>query len=279
MHDRLRALGFGRTTGIDVDGEVTGMLPSTEWKRTRLQKPEQQKLVRRRDHLAGHRPGLQQLHDAADGQRHRHAGLGRTALPAAPVREIEDVVTGGGARVAHATLPPLPAQARARGGDHAARWQGVDAEGTSARPSAARAYADGRQDRHRAGGGRQAPTRSTTPPRWRSTSATTRCTSPTRRSRRRRSALAHRGRERRLGCARPRRADRAPRVRLPDCWASGRARRDIAATREGKVRRRWASRAEPPRCRCRARYRLAAVAAAAARAGQRRRPACGKRAR
>ncbi len=40
-------------------------------------------VVRGRDHLAGHRPGLQQLHHAAAGRRHRHAGLGRAALQAA----------------------------------------------------------------------------------------------------------------------------------------------------------------------------------------------------
>ncbi len=35
--------GFGAKTGIDVDGEATGVLPSQEWKRKRFRKPEQQK--------------------------------------------------------------------------------------------------------------------------------------------------------------------------------------------------------------------------------------------
>ena len=35
--------GFGAKTGIDVDGETTGVLPSQEWKRRRFKKPEQQK--------------------------------------------------------------------------------------------------------------------------------------------------------------------------------------------------------------------------------------------
>ena len=34
---------FGRKTGIDVEGEVTGLLPSTEWKRKAYKKPELQK--------------------------------------------------------------------------------------------------------------------------------------------------------------------------------------------------------------------------------------------
>ncbi len=35
--------GFGAKTGIDVEGEATGVLPSQEWKRRRFKKPEQQK--------------------------------------------------------------------------------------------------------------------------------------------------------------------------------------------------------------------------------------------
>jgi penicillin-binding protein 2 len=35
--------GFGAKTGIDVEGEATGVLPSQEWKRKRFKKPEQQK--------------------------------------------------------------------------------------------------------------------------------------------------------------------------------------------------------------------------------------------
>ena len=35
--------GFGARTGIDVEGEATGVLPSQEWKRKRFSRPEQQK--------------------------------------------------------------------------------------------------------------------------------------------------------------------------------------------------------------------------------------------
>ncbi|MDP2639915.1 MAG: penicillin-binding protein 2 [Betaproteobacteria bacterium] len=35
--------GFGEKTGIDVEGEASGVLPSQEWKRKRFKKPEQQK--------------------------------------------------------------------------------------------------------------------------------------------------------------------------------------------------------------------------------------------
>jgi penicillin-binding protein 2 len=36
-------LGFGSRTGIDIDGESEGVLPSQEWKKRRFKKPEQQK--------------------------------------------------------------------------------------------------------------------------------------------------------------------------------------------------------------------------------------------
>ena len=39
----LRPFGFGRTTGIDLEGERIGVLPSTEWKRKAFRKPEQQR--------------------------------------------------------------------------------------------------------------------------------------------------------------------------------------------------------------------------------------------
>jgi penicillin-binding protein 2 len=36
-------LGLGQRTGIDIDGESEGVLPSQEWKKKRFRKPEQQK--------------------------------------------------------------------------------------------------------------------------------------------------------------------------------------------------------------------------------------------
>jgi penicillin-binding protein 2 len=39
----MQRFGFGARTGIDLEGEVTGVLPSPEWKMARFKRPEQQR--------------------------------------------------------------------------------------------------------------------------------------------------------------------------------------------------------------------------------------------
>ncbi|MDO8374405.1 penicillin-binding protein 2 [Polaromonas sp. YR568] len=43
MHDFMKPLGFGQITGIDIHGEVRGVLPSQEWKRKTYKRADQQK--------------------------------------------------------------------------------------------------------------------------------------------------------------------------------------------------------------------------------------------
>jgi penicillin-binding protein 2 len=43
IHDFMAPLGLGQLTGIDVQGELRGTLPSTEWKRAAYHKPEAQR--------------------------------------------------------------------------------------------------------------------------------------------------------------------------------------------------------------------------------------------
>ncbi|MDP2368683.1 penicillin-binding protein 2 [Rhodoferax sp.] len=43
MHDFMKPLGFGQITGIDVQGELRGLLPSQAWKRAYYKKAEQKK--------------------------------------------------------------------------------------------------------------------------------------------------------------------------------------------------------------------------------------------
>jgi penicillin-binding protein 2 len=43
MHDFMKPLGFGQITGIDINGEVRGVLPSQDWKRKTYKTREQQR--------------------------------------------------------------------------------------------------------------------------------------------------------------------------------------------------------------------------------------------
>lgn len=43
IHDFMKPLGFGQITGIDLKGEVKGVLPSQAWKRKTYKRPEQQR--------------------------------------------------------------------------------------------------------------------------------------------------------------------------------------------------------------------------------------------
>ena len=43
MAEFMKPLGFGQITGIDIEGERSGILPSTEWKRKAYRKPAQQR--------------------------------------------------------------------------------------------------------------------------------------------------------------------------------------------------------------------------------------------
>ena len=42
IHDFMKPFGFGQLTGIDLNNEKTGVLPSTEWKRNRFKTPQPQ---------------------------------------------------------------------------------------------------------------------------------------------------------------------------------------------------------------------------------------------
>ncbi len=43
LHDFSKQFGFGQLTGIDLDGERRGVLPSTDWKKQNYKDPEQQR--------------------------------------------------------------------------------------------------------------------------------------------------------------------------------------------------------------------------------------------
>ncbi len=142
MHEHLSPFGFGARTGIDLQGEVTGVLPSTAWKRAAYRRPEQQRWYAGETISLGIGQGynnftmLQLAHATATlvsgGQRH---------VPHL-VREIEDVVSGERRPVAGPAREPLPLRP-----EHVAlimdAMVDVTQEGTSTRVFAGAPYRSG----------------------------------------------------------------------------------------------------------------------------------------
>ena len=142
IHRQLAPLGFGERTGIDLEGEVTGVLPSTEWKRRTYRKPEQQRWYAGETISLGIGQGynnftmLQLSHALATlvsgGQR----------VQPRLVREVEDAVTGARTAVTPPALPALPLKP-----EHVQAvlqaMHAVTQEGTSARVFAGAPYTSG----------------------------------------------------------------------------------------------------------------------------------------
>ncbi len=132
IHDQLKPFGFGRKTGIDLESEVTGLLPSTEWKKRAYKKPEAQKWYAGETISLGIGQGynnftMLQLCSAlstlvSSGQRFKPR----------LVREIEDVVTAERKLVAHDAIEPLSLK-REDVGVVLRAMHGVTQEGTSTR--------------------------------------------------------------------------------------------------------------------------------------------------
>ncbi len=131
IHDQLQRFGFGELTGIDIEGEVRGLLPSTEWKRKAFKRPEEQKWY------AGETVSL------GIGQGRNHFTMLQLASAVATlvndgvrmkphlVKEVVDVVTRGNKLTEHQAAPQPIAKA-----ENVAiiknAMVGVNLEGTSA---------------------------------------------------------------------------------------------------------------------------------------------------
>ncbi|MDR2240183.1 MAG: penicillin-binding protein 2 [Zoogloeaceae bacterium] len=90
----MRPFGFGSRSGVDIEGEAEGVLPSPEWKKKRFRKPEQQKWYSGETISIGIGQGYNaytpiQLAQAA-------ATLANDGVMYRPhlVREIENITTG-----------------------------------------------------------------------------------------------------------------------------------------------------------------------------------------
>jgi penicillin-binding protein 2 len=142
MHEQLSPMGFGRKTGIDMEGEVTGDLPSTEWKRRRFKTKEQQRWYAGETISLGIGQGYNNFTMLQMASAMATVVSGGQRFKPRLVREIEDAVSGQRTVVANAALEALPYQP-----EHTQvirnALQGVAKEGTSARVFAGAGYVSG----------------------------------------------------------------------------------------------------------------------------------------
>jgi len=108
IHDQLEPFGFGRKTEIDLQGEVTGDLPSTQWKRQRFKKPEQQKWYAGETISLGIGQGYNNFTMLQLATAVSTLSTGGLRFKPRLVREIENLVKHERRRVASDALTPLP---------------------------------------------------------------------------------------------------------------------------------------------------------------------------
>jgi penicillin-binding protein 2 len=108
IHEHLYPMGFGRKTGIDVEGEVTGDLPSTEWKKRRFKKPEQQRWYAGETISLGIGQGYNNFTMLQMATAMSTLVSGGQRYKPRLVREVEDVITGQRRRVARDAMETLP---------------------------------------------------------------------------------------------------------------------------------------------------------------------------
>ena len=142
MHDQLEPFGFGRKTGIDVDGEVTGLLPSTEWKRKAYKRPEQQKWYAGETISLGIGQGYNNFTMLQLASATATLVSGGQRFKPRLVREIEDVVTRERKRIANDALPALALKPEHVELINRALY-GVTQEGTSVRSFIGATYKSG----------------------------------------------------------------------------------------------------------------------------------------
>lgn len=107
MHQHLSPFGFGSKTGIDVEGEVSGVLPSTAWKRKYYRKPEHQKWYAGETISLGIGQGYNNFTMLQLANATAMLVSGGQRFKPRLVSEIEDVVNHSRKRIANDALEPL----------------------------------------------------------------------------------------------------------------------------------------------------------------------------
>jgi penicillin-binding protein 2 len=142
IHDELKPMGFGRKTEIDLQGEVTGDLPSTEWKRKRFRQPEHQKWYAGETISLGIGQGYNNFTMLQMATATATLASGGQRFKPRIVSRIDDAVSGQQRRIASDALTPLPYKPEQVAVIRDA-MAGVPKEGTSRAAFAGAAYASG----------------------------------------------------------------------------------------------------------------------------------------
>ncbi|WP_422010654.1 penicillin-binding protein 2 [Roseateles sp.] len=143
IHDQLEPFGLGRKTEIDVQGEVTGVLPSQAWKRNYFRKsPANQKWFPGETISLGIGQGYNNFTMLQMATAYSTIASGGQRFKPRLVREIEDVVKHEQRRVASDALTPLPLKPQDVDVIRNA-MNGVTLEGTSRQVFAGAAYQSG----------------------------------------------------------------------------------------------------------------------------------------
>jgi penicillin-binding protein 2 len=142
MHEHLQPYGFGLRTGIDLEGEVTGLLPSTKWKRSHFKKPEQQRWYAGETISLGIGQGYNNFTMLQLAKATATLVSGGQRFTPHLVRGIEDITSGKLKPQGPPALEPLPfADAHTAVIRRALHL--VTVEGTATRVFAGAAYASG----------------------------------------------------------------------------------------------------------------------------------------
>jgi penicillin-binding protein 2 len=142
IHTQMQRFGFGELTGIDIFGEVRGLLPSTDWKRRAYKRADQQKWYAGETISLGIGQGynnftMLQLASAT-------ATLANNGVKMRPhlVKEVVDIMTRAPTTTSHETMGEVIAKA-ANIAVIKNAMMGVNTEGTSAAAFRGAGYTSG----------------------------------------------------------------------------------------------------------------------------------------
>ena len=142
IHEQMQRFGFGELTGIDIFGEVRGLLPSTDWKRRAYKRADQQKWYAGETISLGIGQGynnftMLQLASAT-------ATLANNGVKMRPhlVKEVVDILTHAPTTTGHETMGEVIAKA-ANIAVIKNAMVGVHTEGTSAAAFRGAGYTSG----------------------------------------------------------------------------------------------------------------------------------------